>query len=127
MDPVRRQEIKDERLRKRFAYEDDQLRCGSGNNYELLFPAFAEEERNQKYEMLLKKANDNWDEFTCGAKGRRKAQEMEEQNKKAEQAAKRLQRAKEKKFQNRAQKKNLLRSSQKIIDASKFEETARIT
>lgn len=76
--------------------------------------------------MLLKKANDNWDEFTCGAKGRRKAQEMEEQNKKAELAAKKLQRAKEKKFQNRAQKKNQLRQSQKQIDESKLEETDRL-
>lgn len=105
LDPIKKQEIKDERLRKRFEFENDQLRCGSGNNYELLFPSFFEEEKNQKYEMLLQKANDNWDEFTCGAKGRKKASEMEEQNKKAELAAKKLQRAKERKFQNRAQKK----------------------
>ena len=55
--------------------------------------------------MLVRKANDNWDEFTCGAKGRKKASEMAEENKKAELAAKKLQRAKERKFQNRAQKK----------------------
>ena len=92
IDPARKQEIKAARLRKRFEYEDAQLRCGSGNNYELLYPSFFNEERNEKYDVLLKKAQDNWDEFTCGAKGKRKAQEMEEQNKKAELAAKKLQR-----------------------------------
>lgn len=40
--------------------------------------------------MLLKKANDIWDEFTCGAKGKKKALELEEQSKKAELAAKKL-------------------------------------
>lgn len=49
-----------------------------GNNYELLFPSLFDEEKNQKYEMLLKKANDIWDEFTCGAKGKKKALELEE-------------------------------------------------
>jgi hypothetical protein len=48
------------------------IRAGSGNNYELIFPPLFDEEKNKKYEILLQKANDIWDEFTTGAKGRKR-------------------------------------------------------
>lgn len=47
------------------------MRCGSGNNYEIIFPSLYEEEKNQQYEVFIKKANDLWDEFTTGSKGKK--------------------------------------------------------
>jgi hypothetical protein len=38
----------------------------------LIYPSFLDEEKNKKYEILLQKANDIWDEFTTGAKSKKK-------------------------------------------------------
>lgn len=84
MDPVKKKELMEKRLAERFEYENNQIRCGGGNNYELIFPSPYHQEQNKKYEMLLSKANDNWDEFTTGAKGKKKAAEMEQENIKKE-------------------------------------------
>ena len=43
-----------------------QLRSGSDNGYEIIFPSMIEEEKNAQYEIYIKKANDMWDEFTTG-------------------------------------------------------------
>ena len=51
------------------------MRCGSSNKFEIIFPRLYEEEKNQQYEVFIKKANDIWDEFTTGAKGKKKAAE----------------------------------------------------
>lgn len=52
-----------------------------GVSYELIYPSMYEEEKNERYEMLLKRANEIWDEFTTGAKGKKreleKAKELE--------------------------------------------------
>ena len=41
-----------------------------------------EEEKNEHYEMLLKKANEIWDEFTTGAKGKKKELELAKEKEK---------------------------------------------
>ena len=64
------------------------MRCGSSNRYELIFPRLYDEEKNQHYEVLIQKANDIWDEFTTGAKGKKKAAETAAEKEKAELAAK---------------------------------------
>jgi len=38
----------------------------------LIYPSLLDDGRNKKYEILLQKANDIWDEFTTGAKGKKK-------------------------------------------------------
>jgi hypothetical protein len=38
----------------------------------LIYPNFFDAEKNKKYEILLQKANDIWDEFTTGTKGKKK-------------------------------------------------------
>lgn len=60
------------------------MRCGSGNGFELVFPSLYEEEKNQQYEEFIVKANAIWDEFTTGTKGKRKAAEIAEQERKLE-------------------------------------------
>ena len=60
------------------------MRCGSSNNYELIFPSLFEEEKNHQYEVFIKKANDIWDEFTTGAKGKKRAAEMAAEKEKAD-------------------------------------------
>ena len=67
-----RKKNREARLNERFDFERQQLRCGSGNNYEIIFPSLYEEEKNQQYEVFIKKANDIWDEFTTGAKGKKR-------------------------------------------------------
>ena len=52
------------------------MKCGSENRYELIFPSLYEEEKNEKYEVFLKKANEIWDEFTTGTKGKKRAAEI---------------------------------------------------
>ena len=54
------------------------MRCGAGNNFDLIFPSLFEEEKNEEYEQFIKKANAIWDEFTTGTKGKRKAAELAE-------------------------------------------------
>ena len=52
------------------------MKSGSENRYELIFPSLYEEEKNEKYEIFLKKANEIWDEFTTGTKGKKRAAEI---------------------------------------------------
>ena len=52
------------------------MRCGSDNRYELIFPSLIDEDKNKKYEEFLKKANEIWDEFTTGTKGKKRAAEI---------------------------------------------------
>ena len=70
--------------------ENAQVRAGSSNNYELIFPNLLDEEKTKKYESLLKKANDIWDEFTTGAKGKKKTAEQAAEKEKADNQARRL-------------------------------------
>ena len=44
--------------------------------YELIYPC-QDEKRNKQYELFIQKANDLWDEFTCGSKNK-KIKEMNE-------------------------------------------------
>ena len=46
------------------------------NGYELIYPA-KEAADNEKYEMLLKKANNLWDDFTTGNKNKRRDSNLE--------------------------------------------------
>ena len=52
------------------------MKSGSENRYELIFPSLYEEEKNEKYEIFLKKANEIWDEFTTVTKGKKRAAEI---------------------------------------------------
>mmetsp|Transcript_39798 Transcript_39798/g.60989 ORF Transcript_39798/g.60989 Transcript_39798/m.60989 type:complete len:125 (+) Transcript_39798:1567-1941(+) len=72
MDHDTRQKLKDQKLDERFQFEMQQMRSGSGNNFEIIFPSLYDEEQNKKYEVYIKRANDIWDEFTTGAKGKKK-------------------------------------------------------
>ena len=58
-----RERAREEKLQERFLYERMKLNEGSG--YELIYPP-KEEEMEEEYEAMLKKANDMWDEFTTG-------------------------------------------------------------
>lgn len=97
IDPEKRKEIRQQRLGARVEFENFQMRSGSGNNYELIYPSLFEEDKNAKYKALLVKANDIWDEFTTGAKGKKRAVEMAEENKRAELQAKKQMHMKKKK------------------------------
>jgi len=48
------------------------MRSGSGNNFEIIFPSLFDEEKNQRYEEYIRKANEIWDEFTTGTKSKKK-------------------------------------------------------
>ena len=74
MDPEEKRKLREKRLEERFDFERQQLRCGSTNGYELIYPSMFEEERNLKYDGILKKANEIWDEFTTG-KSKKKVEE----------------------------------------------------
>ena len=71
VDPLVKKKLKDERLQERFEFENAQMRCGGTNKFELIYPRLYQEEKNQEYEVFIKKANDIWDEFTTGAKGKK--------------------------------------------------------
>ena len=101
LDPELKKRMKDQRLEERFEIENKQMRSGSDNNYELIYPRLYEPEKNAKYEEFLKKANDLWDEFTTGAKGKKRAAEMQEANKKAEAMEKKALQAKKKNAEKR--------------------------
>ena len=88
VDPQEKKRLKEERLEERFKFENAQMRCGSNNKFEIIFPRLYEEEKNQQYEVFIKKANDIWDEFTTGAKGKKRAAEQEAKKEKDELAAK---------------------------------------
>ena len=81
--------VLEQRLAERFDFENKQMsrdRVSSGppNNYELIFPDLYDEEKNQHYENFIKKANDIWDEFTTGAKGKKRAAEVAAEKEKAD-------------------------------------------
>ena len=64
--------LREERLGQRNERERQMLRSGAKNQYELIFPSTYEEEKNPRYQELLKRANELWDEFTTGAKGKKR-------------------------------------------------------
>ena len=76
LDPEAKKQLREERLNQRFEFENYQVRCGSENHYELIFPSLYDEEKNKEYETFIKKANDIWDEFTTGTKGKKRAAEI---------------------------------------------------
>ena len=84
MDPETKKRLRQERLAERHERERHMLRSGSGNAYELIFPSTYEEEKNQRYEELLKRANELWDEFTTGAKGKKREAELAKEREKQE-------------------------------------------
>ena len=90
VDPQVKKQLKEERLAERFKFENAQMRCGGSNKFDLIFPRLYEEEKNQQYEIFIKKANDIWDEFTTGAKGKKRAEELAAEKQRAELAAKKL-------------------------------------
>ena len=72
MSAEEREALREERLQERFIYERMKLNEGSG--YELIYPPLGDEEKEEQYEGMLKKANDIWDEFTTG-KNKKKMEE----------------------------------------------------
>jgi hypothetical protein len=94
VDPQVKKKLKDERLAERFAFENEQVRCGGSNKFELIFPRLYDDEMNVKYEGFIKKANDIWDEFTTGAKGKKMKAEQEAKKAKDESDAKKAKQAK---------------------------------
>ena len=89
IDPEARKRLTDARLAERFDFENgqmsrDRVTSGPPNSYELVFPDLYDEERNKHYETFIKKANDIWDEFTTGAKGKKRAAEAAAEKEKAD-------------------------------------------
>jgi len=77
IDPEEKKRLKEERLAARFKYENNEVNNPKARNkYELIFPDLEDSYMNAKYENFIKKANDIWDEFTTGAKGKKKAAEQ---------------------------------------------------
>ena len=72
VDPETKKRLREERLGQRNERERQMLRSGAKNQYELIFPSTYEEEKNPRYQELLKRANELWDEFTTGAKGKKR-------------------------------------------------------
>ena len=68
MDPELKKKLREQLLDQRF--EKEQATLLQGNGYELIFPAISDQNLNEKYETQLKKANDIWDEFTTGNRGK---------------------------------------------------------
>ena len=64
MEPEEKARIRDEKLKKRFAYEEKRR-----GQWELIYP-WPEEARNEAYGEYIRRAQDIWDEFTTG-KGKR--------------------------------------------------------
>ena len=76
LDPEAKKRLKEQKLQERFEFENRQVRSGSDNQYELIFPSLYDEDKNEKYGIFLKKANEIWDEFTTGTKGKKRAAEI---------------------------------------------------
>lgn len=72
----------------------DRVQAGPPNRYELIFPDLYDEDRNAHYETFIKKANDIWDEFTTGAKGKKRAAEAAAEKERAALEAKKMQQMK---------------------------------
>ena len=66
VDPEEKERLRKKRLQERFQFES-----GREGKYERIYPSVNDEEKNQKYEIFIKKANEIWDEFTTG-KGKKK-------------------------------------------------------
>ena len=75
VDPETKKRLRAARLAERHERERHMLRSGGGNAYELIFTSTYEEEKNGHYDVLLKRANELWDEFTTGAKGKKREAE----------------------------------------------------
>ena len=67
--PVEREKIRVVKIAERFKYESTQM-----NGYQLIFPC-GDREKTKNYELLLKKANELWDDFNIG-KQKNKARMM---------------------------------------------------
>lgn len=62
-----KEQLRQQKLKERFAYEEKQLKKQSVSGYELIYPG-PNSELNAKYELYIKKAQDLWDDFTTGKK-----------------------------------------------------------
>lgn len=60
MTPEEREVKKQQKLKERFKFEAKRMR-----GYELIYPC-ANAERAEKFEQMIKKSNEIWDEFTTG-------------------------------------------------------------
>jgi hypothetical protein len=63
--PQEREAKREECLNERFMYE--RMKINEGSGFELIYPPL-EEEKEDEYEGMVKKANEIWDEFTTGKK-----------------------------------------------------------
>jgi VanZ family protein len=62
-----REQLKQQRLQERFFYESTKIK-----GYELIYPS-ADQAKNDKYNELIRKSQDLWDDFYVG-KNRKKEQ-----------------------------------------------------
>jgi hypothetical protein len=60
------------------------MKPGASNRYDIVFPRQYNEELNKEYEVFIKKANEIYDDFTTGAKGKKRQAEMAAEKEKAE-------------------------------------------
>lgn len=60
------------------------MKPGASNKFEIVFPRQYNEELNEQYEIFIKKANEIYDDFTTGTKGKKRAAEMAAEKEKAE-------------------------------------------
>ena len=68
MEPEEKARLRDEKLKKRFAYEEKRR-----GQWELIYP-WPEEAQNERYGEFIRRAQEIWDEFTTG-KGKRTSME----------------------------------------------------
>lgn len=69
MDPEIKKQIREQLLQQRA--EKEKAILAEDNGYELVYPSPDDSALNDKYETLIKKANDIWDDFTTGNKQKR--------------------------------------------------------
>ena len=60
-----KEKLKQERIKERSQFEETRR-----GGYELIYPS-KNEKRNKEYDTFIQKANDLWDEFTTGNKGKK--------------------------------------------------------
>lgn len=59
------------------------MKLNEGSGFELIYPPLGEEEKEEQYEAMIKKANDIWDEFTTG-KSKKKVDEQKVEKRKSQ-------------------------------------------
>ena len=65
----------------------ERMKINEGSGLELIYPPLGDDDKEEMYEAMIKKANDIWDEFTTGKNKKGNAEKTME-SKKSEKALK---------------------------------------